>query len=523
MRMKKVSVLLALPLTFIACSKDGSGLGVGGSIGGFGSTIESQFIDAPVKGLSFKTDSNAGDKTGAAGKFSCKRGEQVTFSLAGLDLGSAACGSKIFVQDLHSVKPDYTWQQAAAVIQSFAPLVGTELDLTEVNALNLDLSTVDYSPTGAIDQRAAFITAHAETAVMANPPSVVTHVNAATAAQAAVIESAEATPGYSYLSAVLAELADETATTPIKLTATLVSGTIVNGEQECWAKMTADAKVTKVTASGKDIYSFEVNKVVSFDSASDLEQDGTCGDNSGDSCEQYDQVAAGQPNYGRIPLPKVITSRNLNVSSNWSASAQEGTLVQNGSLSLDMTNTGALDGVYSEKQVITPTGEASYTVSCRYNISSSAVLEEAPGESGDEDGEDEDDGGAGSWSGPVTCTGGDLNRAPEDGPITDSEFFTVSLSVIEDSSPEGYSAIGLTIADDAGVPFPDLPSPLALVNDTQTPDDVPFLQYSQTIENSVWHLGGYNNWSGDVNSTYHFSITRDGGDGYICEGDLAKI
>lgn len=65
------------------------------------SVISSQFIDAPVKGLNFSSSSNSGT-TGDSGAFSCTLGELITFKIGDRSIGAAACGSKVFIDDLDS-------------------------------------------------------------------------------------------------------------------------------------------------------------------------------------------------------------------------------------------------------------------------------------------------------------------------------------------------------------------------------------------------------------------------------------
>ena len=101
MQMKNLAVLV-LPLALVACSGSKSGSSGSTLPGGFGNSIEAQFIDAPVKGLEVVSTSNPAGKTRAQGKFNCKKGEEVEFKLKGLALGKASCGDQIFVQDLFS-------------------------------------------------------------------------------------------------------------------------------------------------------------------------------------------------------------------------------------------------------------------------------------------------------------------------------------------------------------------------------------------------------------------------------------
>lgn len=88
-----------LLLSLVSCG--GSSKGGGSSSDSVeGEAITGQFIDAPVKGLNIvRTISGAG-VTGEQGKFDCKTGEGVTFKLRNIVLGTAACGEKIYLDDI---------------------------------------------------------------------------------------------------------------------------------------------------------------------------------------------------------------------------------------------------------------------------------------------------------------------------------------------------------------------------------------------------------------------------------------
>lgn len=148
MKVKLVGTILTVGAasTMIAACSGGSGGGAS-SGDGFGSTITAQFIDAPVKGLPFKNSTGTSSLTGAAGKFSCKRGEMIKFNFNDLDLGFAPCDSKIFIQDLISGTDNKSlaWDQAAAVIQSFALTNSGELDLSSVDLTKIDTTSLTNS------------------------------------------------------------------------------------------------------------------------------------------------------------------------------------------------------------------------------------------------------------------------------------------------------------------------------------------------------------------------------------------
>lgn len=130
--------------------------------------ISSQFIDAPVKGLNYSSSSHSGT-TGTNGAFSCALGELVTFKIGDRSIGSAPCGSKIFIDDLDiSTARKNAW---GAVLQAYLSGGNIELPLAVTNAT----SVVDLG--GANDDAAvtSFFTA-----TSFNRPSAVTVANART-------------------------------------------------------------------------------------------------------------------------------------------------------------------------------------------------------------------------------------------------------------------------------------------------------------------------------------------------------
>ena len=151
MRIKNLAVLAALPLAMVACSGGGSGSGAGGIAGVVtpGSSINSQFIDAPVKGLKFEKDSGNGE-TADNGAFTCKAGELITFSVNDLEIGTVNCGEKIYISDLNPGVGNST-DAAAALIQSLSKTVGGVLDLSDFNAAPIPLAAIDLTDLG-IDQ-----------------------------------------------------------------------------------------------------------------------------------------------------------------------------------------------------------------------------------------------------------------------------------------------------------------------------------------------------------------------------------
>lgn len=122
--MKKWIAVLCAGVALAAC---------GGGSGDQASVQEplatSYFIDAPVKGLYYQTDSGVSGITDADGTFQFKQGESVTFKIggqAGLEIGSAAPtdGAPLMVTELPAGR------QVAQVLQSFSTSADPRLGLT---------------------------------------------------------------------------------------------------------------------------------------------------------------------------------------------------------------------------------------------------------------------------------------------------------------------------------------------------------------------------------------------------------
>jgi pimeloyl-ACP methyl ester carboxylesterase len=87
--------LLSLSTLLISGCLSGSG-----SSSNDGDSVQTgTFVDSPVEGLSFRTNSNEG-QTDAEGSFTYRQGETVHFSLAGLELGSAPGAAILSPKDL---------------------------------------------------------------------------------------------------------------------------------------------------------------------------------------------------------------------------------------------------------------------------------------------------------------------------------------------------------------------------------------------------------------------------------------
>lgn len=85
--MKSLS-LLPLALALAAC-------GGGGSNEPAKPAVNGTFVDGAVEGADYVAGTSAKAVTGAKGEFTCKEGDNVSFSVGGIALGSAACASII--------------------------------------------------------------------------------------------------------------------------------------------------------------------------------------------------------------------------------------------------------------------------------------------------------------------------------------------------------------------------------------------------------------------------------------------
>ena len=75
----------------------------GGSGGSSSNLLTGVFIDSPVAGVEFVTETQSG-VTNAAGEFTYRSGETVTFSLGGWEMGSASADAEVSVFDIAGVE-----------------------------------------------------------------------------------------------------------------------------------------------------------------------------------------------------------------------------------------------------------------------------------------------------------------------------------------------------------------------------------------------------------------------------------
>ncbi len=108
------------------------------------SHIQSQFIDDPVKGLTYVASEKNG-MTGESGYLNCIPDEKIHFKLFGKSIGYALCSEKIFVDDLISTDEGHSSEKVAALIQTFSTADSTEFDLTTVQNIIPRDELIDFS------------------------------------------------------------------------------------------------------------------------------------------------------------------------------------------------------------------------------------------------------------------------------------------------------------------------------------------------------------------------------------------
>jgi hypothetical protein len=291
-------IILSGAVTACSGSKDAASSALGG---GFGSTVSAQFIDAPVKGLAFTTSSNANGLTMDQGMFSCKLGEVVNFSLKGFDLGQAACGETIFIHDLFAPEgiSNYKWEQAAAVIQSFAT-GSTELDLSAVNSSSTDLSSLTYNNDDSLFDAAVQTKANEAAIPDTN------HKTTNDAKTAADDSLADLISINDELKSALDNLVQNHFGYFIVNTE-LTSGTIFEGVEQCANYLDAWMDVEKSTVNSKDIYTLKPRKAISYNQLEDARSDVVCVDKPDSTCRAV--------NNDLLPKKKTITGSDFAVAS----------------------------------------------------------------------------------------------------------------------------------------------------------------------------------------------------------------
>lgn len=280
MRLKDLSVLLALPVLFVSCSGGGGSGSVSGSaISTPGATIQSQFVDSPVKGLKYTIGLDSG-YTGDNGYFSCKNGETVTFSVKDKVIGSATCGEKIYISDM--ILPndlsvgdiDY----AASLIQSLSKTINGMLDLSDFNSSNISLSSIDLRTEN--DTNSTIQAALTGNAIGLDPVLVAS----------ASIHVLSNLPNLADDS-VMADLAQAT-TAGVWVTLNKTAG----DETYCWDKISAKIQLQEETPNtGVKNYRFKVLSALGHDLEANVSDPGAECDSPGEFAECYPSPV--QPRY----------------------------------------------------------------------------------------------------------------------------------------------------------------------------------------------------------------------------------
>ncbi len=178
--MKTLS-LLPLALALAAC-------GGGGSNEPAKPAVNGTFVDGAVEGADYVAGTSAKAVTGAKGEFTCKEGDNVSFSVGGIALGSAACASIITplqlagVSDVKDAKVvnrllalqlldedsdpsngiKITAEVKAALAGKTADFGAAAADFNKAMAANLVAAGTAYAARGVDDDRRQLVREHFE-------------------------------------------------------------------------------------------------------------------------------------------------------------------------------------------------------------------------------------------------------------------------------------------------------------------------------------------------------------------------
>lgn len=241
MSLKKLAVL-ALPLVIVSCGSDNGGGSSSNPTTTPGASISSQFIDAPVKGMNVEGSVTGKKMTADNGAFSCANGEELTFSLANVEIGKTNCNSWIHLFDL-APSSGITLNKAASLIQSLS--TGSDV---------LDLSSFNAKPEAAT--LTALTTVDSSYVSLLNIPGLV-HVDETEA-------MSRATSNLKDLSSdsIFSELASAT-TTPQEV---FLKGASSNNQDDCFETVRVKLKVEEADMSGgKKAYQFKVTEYKAYD------------------------------------------------------------------------------------------------------------------------------------------------------------------------------------------------------------------------------------------------------------------
>lgn len=303
-----VGAVATAVVSFTACS------GGGGGGGGGSSSMQAQFIDAPVKGLKVVVGDKAG-VTDGTGKFSCVAGEKVEFFLGNINLGYAACGTKIFVQDLIAT---HSWKQTASLIQSFSKKSGDILDMSVIDHSKFEGGSLNLN--AILDETSLNDLKTANSGAIAADAGL-TPVLPTAAGNAANADMA----GHSELDASFAEFLGNLYTHlngKFRILGTLAGGSTAGCDTylEAIGRVVDifDAKSTPVVP----VYAFNIVAGASSSNKTDFSGEGGC-----KSGEQHKDC--GSLKESELPLPKIISGRTTSLIYSNVASHSKLTLVVN--------------------------------------------------------------------------------------------------------------------------------------------------------------------------------------------------
>lgn len=488
---------LPLLVTAVSCSQ---GPGAGGSK--IGSEIEAQFIDDPVKGLEFVTSAGSNGKTQALGKFKCIKGEKVGFKIAGLELGEAVCGERIFVDDLESDEPDHSPEKVAAIIQSFGVPGSDQIDLS--------VAVEKMSPTAL----AALSFAGSDTVFKEALEDKVVEVELAVPELASIIAPKDpaamrdildaAIAAYSSLSDAFKTALGIAAHAPSATYSQIVTaekmmtltGTLTSSDPNDLCYDFIQGRVS-VSQDGSDKpFKFVVHRIASFDALDSYDNVTNLCKESG-WCDQETE----------LPSPKLITSSSISFFTEesgteegdtdaddvvWSSEtvAQLNASIQGGEL--------VISGSLEEKGEYTKTGEPKESYSCKYSVTNSEVSIPAEGPMSEDEEVDPAD-GDGTYSGSLTCTENGTPVAGKTAVITQLGF--VMTSIVINTNEVVMNNV-------------------ALVNDSETPNDNPFLDaFVNGTDGDLGQVTGYEEWGSNGAIAYNFNYFNNT-NGLSCTGLL---
>ncbi|MBQ0759886.1 MAG: hypothetical protein KBT72_09535, partial [Zhongshania sp.] len=145
---------------------DASGPETDGTDGGTPSTLKGVFVDSPVQGLAYKTDTGEG-MTNANGEFTYKAGDYISFTLYGNVIGTVSAGDIITPMDLQNEthSQDYFLNIARLLLTLDADGDTTTLQLPSASdsIIDFDQQTEDFENDPFVT---SFVQANANTSLV---------------------------------------------------------------------------------------------------------------------------------------------------------------------------------------------------------------------------------------------------------------------------------------------------------------------------------------------------------------------